>query len=53
MGLSKLVMGSLYLHIPKFIKIPPVGAQLFHADGQRDRQKAMILIYAIRCFAKA
>jgi hypothetical protein len=34
----------------KFIKIRPVGAELFHADGQTDKTK---LIVAFRNFAKA
>jgi len=24
--------------VPNFIKIRPVGAELFHADGQKDRR---------------
>ena len=34
--------------IPNFIKIRPVGAELFHADGQTDKTK---LIVAFRNFA--
>jgi len=35
------------------MKICPVGAELFHADGQTDRQKdATKLIVAFRKFAK-
>jgi hypothetical protein len=26
------------LHIPNFMKIRPVGAEMFHADGRTDRQ---------------
>ena len=29
---------SKNIHIPNLMKIRPVGAKLFHADGQRDRQ---------------
>jgi len=35
-------------YIPNFIKIRPVGAELFHADGQTDVPK---LIIAFRTFA--
>jgi hypothetical protein len=37
-------------HIPSFIKIRPVGLELFHADGQTDVTK---LIVAFRNFANA
>ena len=36
--------------ISSFIEIRPVGAELFHADGQTDMTK---LIAAFRSFAKA
>jgi len=26
-------------HIPNFVKIHPVGPELFHVDGRGDRQK--------------
>ena len=40
--------------ISNFMKIRPVGAQLFHADGQTDRQTDMAkLTVAFRSFAKA
>jgi hypothetical protein len=36
------------------MKIRPVGAEMFHADGHRERQTDMTkLIVAIRNFAKA
>jgi len=35
------------------MKIRPVGAELFHADRQTDRQTDMQLIIAFRSFAKA
>jgi hypothetical protein len=28
---------SKNIHIPNFMKISPVGAELFHADGRTDR----------------
>ena len=38
--------------ISNFIKIRPVGAELFHADGWKDRQADMTkLIVAARSFA--
>jgi hypothetical protein len=40
--------------IPSFIKIPPVGAELFHADGQAEGRTNMTkLIAAFRSFANA
>jgi hypothetical protein len=36
-----------------FIKIRPVGAELFHEDGQIDGRSDMKLIVAFRNFAKA
>jgi len=30
---------SKNIHIPNFIKIRPVGAELFHADGRTDRHE--------------
>ena len=36
--------------VSNFIKIRPVGTELFHADGQTDMTK---LIVAFRNFAKA
>ena len=36
------------------MKIRPVGAELFHADGRRDRRTyMMMLIVAFRNFANA
>jgi len=37
--------------ISNFMKIHPVAAKLLHADGQRDRQKDMKLIFTIHDFA--
>jgi len=40
--------------IPNFMKIRPVGSELFHADGLTDRQTDMTkLIVAFRNFANA
>jgi hypothetical protein len=40
--------------VSNFIKIRPVGAELFHADGQTDRQTDMTkLRVAFRHFANA
>jgi hypothetical protein len=40
--------------ISNFIKIRPVGAELFHADRQTDRQTGMTkLIVTFRNFANA
>ena len=36
--------------LPNFFKIRPVGAELFHADGQTGRMKLIIIF---RSFAKA
>jgi hypothetical protein len=36
--------------MPNFIKIRPVGAELFHADGQTDMTK---LLVAFRSFTNA
>ena len=41
--------------IQNFVKIRPVGAELFHADGQKDRQtetKMTKLGSVVRSFAK-
>jgi hypothetical protein len=35
------------------MKILPVGSELFYAEGRTGRQKAMMLMDAFRCFAKA
>ena len=35
------------------MKIPPVGAELFHVDGQRDRQDMTKQIVVPRNFANA
>jgi hypothetical protein len=48
----------IYLHIfekySNFIRIRPVGAALFHADGQTNgRADITKLVVAFRCFAKA
>jgi hypothetical protein len=42
-------------YIPSFIKIRPVGGELFHADGQTDRQMDRYdeLIVAFRILANA
>ena len=40
--------------IPNFLKILPVGAELFHADGRTDGQTDMTkIIVAFRNFANA
>jgi hypothetical protein len=39
------------LKILKFVKIRPVGAELFRADGRTDRMKKLIV--ASHSFAKA
>ena len=36
--------------MPNFMKIRPVGTELFHADGQTHMAK---LLVAFRCFTKA
>jgi hypothetical protein len=41
---------SKSVKISNFLKICPLGAELFHADGQTDMTK---LIVAFRSFAKA
>jgi hypothetical protein len=42
------------LQISNFIKIRPVGAELFHPEGRADRQTDMAkLVAAFRSFAKA
>jgi hypothetical protein len=50
-------ISSKNLQIQNFIKISPVGAELFHADGEADGQDGRTdvtkLILAFRCFAKA
>ena len=45
---------SKNIHVPNFMKIRPVGAELFHADGQAHRQTYMTkLIIAFRNFVNA
>jgi len=42
------------MQISNFMKIRPVGAELFYADGQTDKQTGMTkLIVAFRNFANA
>ena len=45
---------SKNIQISNFVKIRPVGAELFHADGQTDRRTGMTkLIDAFRTFRNA
>jgi len=48
MKLDFLDSFSTNIQTPNFVKIRPVGAELFHADGQTDMTK---LIVAFRNFA--
>ena len=42
------------MQIPNLLKIRPVGAELFYADGQADKQTGMMkLIVAFRNYANA
>jgi len=45
---------SKHTQVPNFVKIRPVEAELFHADGRTDRRTDMTkLIIAFRNFANA
>jgi hypothetical protein len=45
-GLSRPVMGLLYLtEISNFVKIHPLGAELFHAEGRRDTAKLVVAFH--------
>jgi hypothetical protein len=45
---------SKYVQISNFMKIRPVGAEMFHADGRTERQTDMMkLIVTVRSFANA
>jgi hypothetical protein len=54
LGFSRQIFENKKAQISSFIKILPVGAKLFHVDGQTDGQINMTkLIVAFRNFANA